>query len=111
RPRMLTGNVERDLEVDVLGTKSPAPFLLAPIGVLSIAHPEGELAAARAAAALRIPFTLSSAASHSIEEIAEAMGDAPRWFQLYWVNEREICASFVSRATPAGLGGLDVTRH
>ena len=109
RPRMLTGNVERDLEVDVLGTKSPAPFLLAPIGVLSIAHPEGELAAARAAAALRIPFTLSSAASHSIEEIAEAMGDAPRWFQLYWVNERDVVRSLVTRAEAAGYAAIVVT--
>src|SRR5438309_2037576 len=72
KPRMLTGNSERDLSVDVLGTPSPFPFFLAPIGVLSIAHPEGELAPARAAAALRVPFILSSAASHSIEEVAEA---------------------------------------
>ena len=106
---MLTGNHERDTSVDVLGTPSPVPFFLAPIGVLSIAHPDGELAAARAAAALRIPFTLSSAASHSIEEIAEAMGDAPRWFQLYWVNDREICASFVSRAEAAGYAAIVVT--
>src|SRR6187551_2581756 len=70
RPRMLSGNHERDASVDVLGTPSPVPFFLAPIGVLSIAHADGEVAAARAAAALRIPFTLSSAASHSIEEIA-----------------------------------------
>jgi lactate 2-monooxygenase len=109
RPRMLSGNLERDTSVDVLGTPSPVPFFLAPIGVLSIAHPDGELAAARAAAALRIPFTLSSAASHSIEEIAEAMGDAPRWFQLYWVNDREICASFVSRAEAAGYAAIVVT--
>jgi lactate 2-monooxygenase len=93
----------------VLGTPSPVPFFLAPIGVLSIAHPDGELAVARAAAQLRIPFTLSSAASHSIEEIAEAMGDAPRWFQLYWVNDREICASFVSRAEAAGYAAIVVT--
>ena len=65
RPRMLTGNRERDLSVEVLGTRSPAPFLLAPIGVLSIAHAEGELAVARAAAATGIPMVLSSAASHS----------------------------------------------
>ena len=82
RPRMLAGNLDRDLSVEVLGTHSAAPFLLAPIGVLSIAHPDGELAAARAAAAAGVPFVLSSAASHSIEEIAQAMGDAPRWFQL-----------------------------
>jgi lactate 2-monooxygenase len=109
RPRMLTGNHERDTSVDILGTPSPVPFFLAPIGVLSIAHPDGELAAARAAAALRIPFTLSSAASHSIEEIAEAMGEAPRWFQLYWVNNPEICASFVKRAEAAGYAAIVVT--
>jgi len=109
RPRMLRGNRERDMSVDVLGTPSTAPFFLAPIGVLSIAHPEGELGAARAAAKSGIPFILSSAASHSIEEIAEAMGDAPRWFQLYWVNDREICASFVERAERAGFGAIVVT--
>jgi lactate 2-monooxygenase len=109
RPRMLTGNVERDHSVDVLGTPSPVPFFLAPVGVLSIAHAEGELAAARAAATLKIPFVLSSAASHSIEEIAEAMGDAPRWFQLYWANDREICESFVRRAEAAGYAAIVVT--
>src|SRR5947207_9436593 len=109
RPRMLRGNVERDISVTVLGTRSTAPFLLAPIGVLSIAHEEGEVACARAAAAQSVPFILSSAASHSIEEIATAMGDAPRWFQLYWVNDREICASFVRRAEAAGYGAIVVT--
>jgi lactate 2-monooxygenase len=109
RPRMLRGNTERDLSVEVLGTSSPAPFFLAPIGVLSIAHEDGEVAVARAAAATGVPLVLSSAASHSIEEIAEAMGDAPRWFQLYWANDREICASFVRRAEAAGYGAIVVT--
>jgi lactate 2-monooxygenase len=109
RPRMLTGNVERDLSVEVLGTRSPFPFFLAPVGVLSIAHPEGELAPARAAAEAGVPFVLSTAASHSIEEVAEAMGDAPRWFQLYWVNDREIVASLVARAAAAGYSAIVVT--
>jgi len=109
RPRMLTGNVQRDVSVEVLGTLSAAPFFLAPVGVLSIAHADGELAAARAAAANGIPFILSTAASHSIEEIAEAMGDAPRWFQLYWVNDRDIAASFVARAETAGYSTIVVT--
>ncbi len=108
-PRMLTGNSSRELSVEVLGTVSPFPFFLAPVGVLSIAHPEGELAAARAAAALRVPFVLSTAASHSIEEIAEAMGDGPRWFQLYWVNDREVVASLVDRAAAAGYSAIVVT--
>jgi lactate 2-monooxygenase len=109
RPRMLTGNVERDLSVEVLGTRSPFPFFLAPVGVLSIAHPEGELAPARAAAEARVPFILSTAASHSIEEVAGAMGDAPRWFQLYWVNDREIVASLVARAAASGYSAIVVT--
>jgi lactate 2-monooxygenase len=109
RPRMLTGNVRRDLSVEVLGTRSPFPFFLAPVGVLSIAHPDGELAPARAAAEAGVPFILSTAASHSIEEVAEAMGDAPRWFQLYWVNDREVVASLVDRAATAGYSAIVVT--
>ena len=109
KPRMLTGNTERDLSVEVLGTHSPAPFLLAPVGVLSIAHTEGELACARAAAELGIPFCLSSAASTSIEDIAEAMGDAPRWFQLYWINDRDVITSLLSRAKAAGFSAVVVT--
>ena len=109
RPRMLTGNLERDISVEVLGTRSPAPFLLAPIGVLSIAHPEGELAVARAAAATGVPMVLSSAASHSLEEVAGELGEAPRWFQLYWVNDREVAMSLVDRAEAAGFGALVVT--
>jgi lactate 2-monooxygenase len=109
RPRMLAGNTVRDLSVEVLGTPSPFPFFLAPVGVLSIAHPDGELAPARAAAALRVPFILSSAASHSIEEIAAAMGDAPRWFQLYWVSDREVVESLVLRAEAAGYSAIVVT--
>jgi isopentenyl diphosphate isomerase/L-lactate dehydrogenase-like FMN-dependent dehydrogenase len=109
RPRMLAGNTVRDLSVEVLGTQSPFPFFLAPVGVLSIAHTDGELAPARAAAALRVPFILSSAASHSIEEIAAAMGDAPRWFQLYWVSDREVVESLVHRAEASGYSAIVVT--
>jgi lactate 2-monooxygenase len=109
RPRMLRGNRERDLSVAVLGTPSPAPFLLAPVGVLSIAHEDGELAVARASAATGVPMILSSAASHSVEQVAEAMGDAARWFQLYWVNDREVAASLVGRAEASGYGAVVVT--
>ncbi|HET7572710.1 MAG TPA: alpha-hydroxy-acid oxidizing protein [Gaiellaceae bacterium] len=109
RPRMLAGNVVRDLSVEVLGTRSPAPFLLAPVGVLSIAHPDAEVGAARGAAATGVPFVCSSAATSSLEAVAEAMGDAPRWFQLYWINDREVAASFVRRAEAAGYGAIVVT--
>jgi lactate 2-monooxygenase len=109
RPRMLTGNVQRDLSVEVLGTPSAAPFLLAPIGVLGIVHPEADLAVARAAAANGVPIVVSSAASSSMEQVAEEVGDAPRWFQLYWVSDRKIAESFVRRAEASGYGAIVVT--
>src|SRR5215468_1632750 len=96
RPRMLTGNAQRDLSVEVLGLQSPSPFFLAPVGVLGIVHPDGELAVARAA-------------STSIERVAEAHGDSPRWFQLYWVSDRKIVESFVRRAEAAGYTAIVVT--
>src|SRR3954454_16445789 len=107
RPRMLTGNVQRDISVEVLGMRSPAPFFLAPIGVLSIAHEQAEVGVAKAAASSGVPLVLSSAATHSIEQVAET--GAARWFQLYWVNDREICESFVRRAEAAGYGAIVVT--
>ena len=107
RPRMLTGNMQRDISVDILGTHSPSPFLFAPLGVLSIASEEGEVGVARAAASSKVPMIVSSAATHSLEQIAET--GCPRWFQLYWVSDRDICASFVSRAEEAGYGAIVVT--
>jgi lactate 2-monooxygenase len=108
-PRMLRDVSERDLSTTVLGTAMPAPLLLAPVGVQSIVHPEAELAAARGAAARGLPFILSTAASHSIEQVAEAMGEASRWYQLYWPRERALAASFVDRAERAGFGAIVLT--
>ncbi|GAA0389004.1 lactate 2-monooxygenase [Microbispora corallina] len=108
-PRMLRDVSRRDLSVEVLGRELPAPLALAPIGVLSIMHPEAEKAAARAAAARGVPFILSSASSTPMEEVAAAMGDAERWFQLYWGRDREVTRSFLSRAKAAGFGVLVVT--
>ena len=108
-PRMLRDVSERELATSVLGTPLPAPLMLAPVGVQSIVHPDGELAAARAAAALGLPFVLSTAASHSIEQVAEAMGEGSRWYQLYWPRERELAASFVARAERAGYEAIVLT--
>ncbi|MEA2390994.1 MAG: lactate 2-monooxygenase [Solirubrobacteraceae bacterium] len=108
-PRMLRDVGVRDLRTDVLGTPMPAPVLLAPIGVQSIMHPEGELATARAAAATGVPYVHSTAASHSIEEAAEAMGDGARWYQLYWPSDPELAASLVGRARDAGYKAIVLT--
>jgi lactate 2-monooxygenase len=108
-PRMLRDVAERELATSVLGTDMPAPVVLAPIGVQTIVHPEGELASARAAAGLGLTFVHSTAAAHSIEQVAEASGAGSRWYQLYWPAEREVAASLVARAQAAGFRALMVT--
>jgi lactate 2-monooxygenase len=108
-PRMLRDVAERDLSTTVLGTAMPAPLLLAPIGVQKVVHEEGELATARAAAALGVPMVASTASAFTLEEIAAAGGDAPRWFQLYWPNDRRLVESFVGRVETAGYEAIVVT--
>jgi len=108
-PRMLRDVAERDLSVNLLGEELPAPIILAPLGVQGIIHRDGELASARAAASLGLPFCLSTLASNSIESVGSAMGGAPRWFQLYWGKNSEITASMVRRAERAGYGAIVVT--
>jgi len=111
-PRMLRDVSERNLSTSLLGTSMPAPVLLAPVGVQSIVHPEGELAVGRAAAAHGLPAILSTAASHTLEEVAAAMESthpASRWYQLYWPRDRDLAASFVARAADAGYEAIVVT--
>ena len=108
-PRMLRNVGQRDLRVQVLGRELPVPVLLAPIGVQSIVHPEAEVAVARAAAGLGVPVILSTAASRSLEEVAQAAGGAVRWFQLYWGRDPEFTASLLERAERAGYGAIVVT--
>ena len=108
-PQMLRDVSSRDLSVKILGTKLPYPVILAPVGVQGIIRPEAELASGRAAASLGLPFVLSTVSSHSIEKVAEAMGDGPRWFQLYWGKDHELAASMVQRAERAGYSAIIVT--
>ena len=108
-PRMLRDVSERDLSTTILGTEMAAPLLLAPIGVQRVVHDEGELATARAAAALGVPMIASTASHFPLEEIAAAGGDAPRWFQLYWPNDPELARSLVERAEKAGYEAIVLT--
>jgi isopentenyl diphosphate isomerase/L-lactate dehydrogenase-like FMN-dependent dehydrogenase len=108
-PRMLRDVSRRELNVELFGQRLPAPVLLGPVGVQGIVHPEAELASARAAASLGVPFVYSTAASRTMEQVAEAMGPAPRWYQLYWARDQEIAASMLSRAERAGYSAVVVT--
>jgi len=100
-PRMLVDVSKRSMEVELFGSIFPTPVLLGPVGVLSIAHPEAELAVARAAKALGVPQVVSTVSSKTIEEIAGVHGDHPHWFQLYWGSNNDFTRSIISRAETA----------
>lgn len=108
-PRMLRNVEARDTAVTLFGQTLPAPFFLAPIGVLEMAHPEADLAVARAAANLGIPYIYSNQASVPMETCAGAMRDTPRFFQLYWSRSDDLVVSFLHRAEACGCAGIVVT--
>jgi lactate 2-monooxygenase len=108
-PRQPRDVAERDLSVDLLGEERRAPVCLAPVGVQSILHDEAELASARAAADLGLPYTVSSAASETLEDVADALGEGAGWFQLYWPADRDLAESFVDRAETAGYEAIVLT--
>jgi lactate 2-monooxygenase len=108
-PRMLRDVSMRDTSVELFGRRLPAPFLLAPVGVLELAHPLADLGAARAAAAEGVPMIFSNQASRTMEACAAEMGDAPRWFQLYSSTSDELIESFMTRAAACGCEAIVVT--
>lgn len=108
-PRMLKNVGERDISIELFGKKLATPFLLSPIGVLEMVHPEADLSVGRAAAQLGIPYIFSNQASRPMEEVAKAMGSSPRWFQLYWSKSNELVKSFVQRAEKCGCDAIVVT--
>jgi len=108
-PRMLRDVAERDTSVELFGRRHPSPFLTCPIGVLEMAHDEADLAVARAAAAEDVTMIISNQASTPMEDIAAALGDSPRWFQLYWSTSNELVESLVGRAEACGCEAIVVT--
>lgn len=108
-PRRLRDCETRDLSVELFGKRLPTPLLLAPIGVAEMAHPEADLAVARAAAVWGVPHIYSNQASVPMERCAAAAGTAPRWFQLYWSRSNDVVASFARRAEACGCDALVLT--
>ena len=109
RHKVLTDVSTRDQTTTILGTPVESPLVLAPVGLAALAHPEGERAAAIAAAKKGIISTLSSSSTWSIEEVAQATPDAARWFQLYIWRDRGVMREVVERARLAGYRALAVT--
>ena len=108
-PRVLRDVARRDMSVELFGRRLDAPLLLAPIGVLEMVHRQADLAVARAARAAGVPMIFSNQASRPMEDCARALGDSPRWFQLYWSTSNELVASFVGRAEACGAEAIVVT--
>jgi isopentenyl diphosphate isomerase/L-lactate dehydrogenase-like FMN-dependent dehydrogenase len=108
-PRVLKNNLEADISYSIFGKRVAAPVMLGPVRGLKYFHPEGELAVARAAKKLNIPFVMSNFASATIEEIGKEMGDVPHFLQLYHCNDEEILDSIINRAEKAEYSGLFIT--
>lgn len=116
RPRMLVNATRRDLSTTLFkGTKHEMklahPLLAAPVGVQSIMHKDGEEATARALKDIGVPMVLSTAATRTIEQIAQANDKGNRWYQLYWPKPQaeEITVSLLNRAQASGYKVLVVT--
>lgn len=100
----------RDLSTTLFGRRIAAPIIMAPVGVQRLFHPDGEIATAKVFGEHHLPFTLSTASSSSMVDVAEANGDGnPRWFQLYWPTEDELTISYLKRAQDNGYEVLVVT--
>ena len=121
KPRVLRDVANINLSTDVLGVPVSFPFIISPTGFTRIAHPLGEIAVARSAAENHIPFTLSTMATRSIEEIADLanpafqeksdrMFDAARnWFQVYVWKDRGLLKELLDRAKDAHFEAIMIT--
>src|SRR3984885_11477416 len=108
-PRMLRDVERRDTSVELFGRRLESPFLLAPVGVLELAHPEADCAVAHAARDTGTTMVFSNQASKPMEGVARILEDSPHWFQLYWSRSDELVESLASRAERCGCGAIVVT--
>ncbi|KZY22647.1 alpha-hydroxy-acid oxidizing enzyme [Sulfitobacter sp. HI0040] len=107
-PSILHGEMEPDLSVQLMGQNLPLPFGVAPVGMSGLIWPDAEGHLARAAARAGIPYSLSTVASQSPEDLAPHLGDQA-WFQMYPPRDPEIRTDMLARARDAGFGTLVLT--
>jgi lactate 2-monooxygenase len=108
-PRMLRDVEERDTTVTLFDSILPSPLLLSPVGVLELAHDDADIAVAKAASALGVPFIFSNQASVPMEQTMNVMKRSPRWFQLYWSKSPKLVESFLLRAERCKCEAIVVT--
>jgi L-lactate dehydrogenase (cytochrome) len=108
RQRVAVNMENRSTTTQMVGTKVKMPVAIAPVGLTGMQHADGEIKAARAAEKFGIPFILSTMSICSIEDIAEHT-QAPFWFQLYMMRDRDAMAAMIERARKAGCSALVLT--
>ncbi|MGB7817374.1 MAG: alpha-hydroxy-acid oxidizing protein [Ornithinibacter sp.] len=108
-PRLLVDTTERDCGVELFGRRHDSPILVAPIGVLSMAHPDADLAVARGARAQGVTQIISTQASVAMEDVARELDGSGHWYQLYWSNDDDLVESLVGRADHCGSEALVIT--
>ncbi|QSB12163.1 alpha-hydroxy-acid oxidizing protein [Lysinibacillus fusiformis] len=108
-PRFLNDVSNVDTSIHLFGKTYPTPLLFAPVGMNGMVHDDGELAVARAAQNLNIPYIQSTVSTYALEEVAQAAPSATKWFQLYWSTNEEIAFSMAARAEAAGFEAIVLT--
>ncbi|KAI2635189.1 FMN-dependent dehydrogenase [Xylaria nigripes] len=108
-PRMMLPSTPRNLKVTLFGEQYDSPVLMAPVGGQGMYHTDREVGTAAACAELNVSFIMSTASTSSIQKVAAAGGDHPRWFQLYWPVDDEITASILQTVKAAGFKVLVIT--
>ncbi|MBP0639424.1 alpha-hydroxy acid oxidase [Cupriavidus sp. AcVe19-6a] len=109
RQRVAVDIDERRIATQMLGQEVAMPVAIAPTGLAGMQHADGEILAARAARDFGVPFTLSTVSICSIEDVAEATGGHPFWFQLYVMRDRAFVERLMDRARAAGCPALVLT--
>jgi isopentenyl diphosphate isomerase/L-lactate dehydrogenase-like FMN-dependent dehydrogenase len=109
RPRMLVDVSQAQIDTTVLGERVSMPLLVSPTAFQRMAHADGEPATARAAAAAETIMCLSTIATSTPAEVAEAAPGAPRWFQLYWFKDEGVTRALVEQATAAEFRAIVLT--
>ena len=109
QPRVLVDVTNVDTSTTVLGTPVAAPVLVAPVALQKLAHPDGEAATARAAAAAGTIMILSTSATMRPAPVAAAADAAPRWFQIYVFRDRGVTQALIDEACASGYSALVLT--
>jgi len=109
RQRVAVNMEGRSTRTTMIGQEVAMPVAIAPTGLTGMQHADGEIHGARAAKAFGIPFTLSTMSICSLEDIAEATGRHPFWFQLYVMRDRDFMERLIDRAKAANCSALQLT--